>query len=295
MVRGSSPCTNRSRTAARSPLRYRNIRYRDRAASLRKSQLTSLSGVSRSQAWRPSGGTGTPPLYLSANSRSGSARTGSGVAVRGTSPTGTTAPDSSTPRSSRVLHARVDDDGDPGIAHQVGPPLAAHHRAQPQRARRPRRTTAAPRAAGRPCPAVATRQVRSAARNSSTSAAVMAMARPRRCARSVMIQPFASSGPGPGAGARSRGTPCRPGLASACLVLRASASVSALKPRLQGGPPPRVRTPPAAPPPPARSPRAAGCRTRRTSAGRGRPHRGARSSPTRVSHRLPSFLYQIAQ
>ena len=31
-----------------------------------------------------------------------------------------------------------------------------------------------------------TRQVRSAARNSSTSAAVMAMARPRRCARSVM-------------------------------------------------------------------------------------------------------------
>ena len=52
--------------------------YLDRVASLRKSQLTSLSGVSRSHPWRPSGGTATPPVYFSANSRSGSARAGSG-------------------------------------------------------------------------------------------------------------------------------------------------------------------------------------------------------------------------
>ena len=146
---------------------------------LRKSQLWTFWGEMRSHPWRPSWTT-RPPVYLSANRRSGSSSSGTGSPVRGVSPTATATPRSSTPRSSmkscpastttltRLSRWR-------SVQRWLRTSEVSHSD-EPSHTNHRGVTWGAPSP-----PTVATRQVRSSARNRSRSSAVIASGPPRRC------------------------------------------------------------------------------------------------------------------
>ncbi len=157
---------------------------------MRKSQETTFSGVSRSQACRPSCGISCSPKFLRANSVSGKSSSAHSSPVRGASPTNSARPDSSTPRNSSYsspVSTTIATRGSRRRSVQRRLRTTEYsHIDEPSQTNQSVLTCGAP-----PAETVATRQVRWVVRNASSSPGVIMIRRPRRCV--TVIRPAGSS------------------------------------------------------------------------------------------------------